>query len=53
MKLIHYCRGRGTRRLIRQALTQNVRMLHLAERRGFRLEAAGSDLVGIKLALQD
>ena len=52
-KLIHYCRGRGTQRLIGQALSQNVRMLHLAETHGFRLEPDDCDLVEMRLALQE
>jgi acetyltransferase len=52
-KLIHYCRGRGTQRLMGQALFQNDRMLRLAEKLGFRLEPGGNDLVEMRLALQE
>lgn len=52
-KLIRYCRGRGTQRLIGQALSQNVRMLQLAETHGFRLEPGDCDLVELRFALQE
>jgi acetyltransferase len=51
-KLIRYCRGRGTQRLVGQALSQNVRMLQLARTLGFRLKPQGYDLVEMRFALQ-
>ena len=51
-KLIDYCRGRGTERLAGEALSQNARMLKLAEELGFRLQPVGYDLVAMRLALQ-
>lgn len=50
-KLIRYCRGRGTQRLVGQALSENVRMLQLARKLGFRLEPCGYDLVDMRLLL--
>ena len=51
-KLIGYSRGRGTQRLVGQALSQNIPMLHLARTLGFRLQPDGYDLVAMSLALQ-
>lgn len=51
-KLIRYCRGRGTQRLVGQALSQNVRMLQLAKTLGFRLTPQGCGLVEMRFALQ-
>jgi acetyltransferase len=51
-KLIRYCRGRNTQRLVGQALAQNVRMLQLAQKSGFHLQPFGYDLVEMKLVLQ-
>jgi acetyltransferase len=51
-KLIGYSRGRGTQRLVGQALSQNAPMLRLAQALGFRLQPDGYDLVAMSLALQ-
>jgi acetyltransferase len=51
-KLIRYCRARGTKVMVGQVLTDNVRMLRLAGQLGFERGRAGEpDVVEVKLAL--
>jgi RimJ/RimL family protein N-acetyltransferase len=52
-KLIRYCRGRGTQRLVAQALPQNVRMLQLAKAFGFHLKPQSRDVVDMTFALHE
>ncbi len=52
-KLIGYCRERGTRRIVGEALPQNVLMRRLAKRAGFREEfRANEGTVSLILELQ-
>lgn len=51
-KMIGYCRGRGTRRLVGQILADNDRMLDLARGMGFSAKAlAGEEVVEVSLDL--
>jgi len=52
-KLIRYCRGRGTQRVVGEALPDNLRMLRLARYFGFRVEPQREGVVRMSLALQD
>ena len=51
-KLIDYCRGRGTLRLIGEAFADNDRMLRLARECGFRITGRHDGIVGLALDLQ-
>lgn len=51
-KLIRYCRGRGTRRIVGQTLHENKSMRNLAEKFGFKSTVAnGNDIVNLSLDL--
>jgi acetyltransferase len=53
-KLLGYCRARGTRELVGEALPDNQRMLQLARRLGFTITpAAHMGTIGMRLALRD
>jgi len=52
MKLIEYCRQRGTQRLIGEAFADNDRMLKLARECGFRTTGRHEGIVGLALDLQ-
>jgi len=52
MKLIDYCRQRGTRRLVGEAFADNDRMLKLARECGFRTTGRHEGIVGLELDLQ-
>ncbi len=51
-KLIAYCRSRGTRRLVGQALPDNANMLRLARECGFELGAVNADGILLTLPLR-
>jgi len=51
-KLILYCRGRGTQRLIGEAFSDNDRMLRLARECGFRIAGRHDGIVDLALELQ-
>lgn len=52
-KMIRYCRDRGTREVVGQALSDNVAMLRLAETFGFKSrELPGENAVEVKLRLR-
>ena len=42
-RLIDYCRSRGTREIVGEALPQNTRILKLARKLGFAVSAGGTD----------
>ena len=50
-KLIDYCRARGTRRLVGEALSDNARMIELAGTLGFRVESPQEGIVRMSLEL--
>jgi acetyltransferase len=50
--LIAYCRERGTRELVGDALVENTRVLRLATSLGFQHRCAGGGLVSLRLPLQ-
>ena len=52
MKLIDYCRQRGTQRLIGEAFADNDRMLKLARECGFRVTGRHEGIVDLALDLQ-
>jgi len=52
MKLIEYCRQRGTQRMIGEAFADNDRMLKLARECGFRITGRHEGIVGLALDLQ-
>jgi acetyltransferase len=53
MKMISYCRGRGTGQIVGQVLTDNVRMLKFVESLGFkRLRYVEGDIVEVGLDLR-
>jgi len=52
MKLIDYCRQRGTRRLVGEAFADNYRMLKRARECGFRTTGRHEGIVGLELDLQ-
>ncbi len=52
MKLIDYCRQRGTRRLVGEAFSDNDRMLKLARECGFRTTGRHEGIVSLALDLQ-
>jgi len=52
-KLIHYCRGRGTRRLIGETLSGNIRMANLASGAGFRAVLKEPGLLALELDLKE
>ncbi len=52
-KLIRYCRGRGTGRLVGQAYADNGRMLALAQNLGFHRGACRDGILELVLELQD
>lgn len=51
-KLIRYCREHGTRRMVGQTLTDNVKMRRLAESFGFEVHYTEDDLLELRLDLQ-
>jgi acetyltransferase len=51
-KLMDYCKARGIQRLVGEVLTDNVRMLHLAQECGFHAEYLGSGTVRVSIDLQ-
>ena len=53
LKLIHYCRARGTRRLAGQVLDNNRAMLGLAHDLGFEVAGESGGVVDVGLALQE
>jgi acetyltransferase len=50
-KLIRYCRARGTKRIVGEVLSDNTRMLHLAEEQGFRIESPMEGCIHVALEL--
>lgn len=54
VKMIEYCRARGTREMIGQVLADNRRMLSLAKSLGFKSHTiVGEDAVEVRLPLQE
>ncbi len=51
-KLIRYCRGRGTQRMVGQTLSANARMLKLASAAGFRIEQKAGGLCELACELR-
>jgi acetyltransferase len=51
-KLIDYCRGRGTSRLVGEVFADNERMLKLARECGFHITGRHDGIVEISLDLQ-
>lgn len=53
IKMIRYCRGRGTRIMVGQVLKDNIRMLTFVEHLGFRrTRTVDTDVVEVELDLQ-
>ena len=50
-KLIRYCRARGIQRLVGEVMTENSRMLHLAQDCGFKVEHFGGGIASVSLDL--
>ncbi len=54
VKMIEYCRARGTREMIGQVMADNRRMLGLAKSLGFKAHAiVGEEAVEVRLPLQE
>ncbi len=51
-KIVRYCRARGTRRMVGQVLSDNTRMLRLADRLGFDKRTGEGGVFEIELELE-
>ena len=52
-KLIAYCRGRGTREIVGEALPQNTRVIHMVRKLGFQVTRnAADDTMHLSLMLE-
>jgi acetyltransferase len=51
-KLVDYCRGRGTQRIVGEAFSDNDRMLRLARECGFRISGRHDGIVDLALDLK-